>query len=111
MKPKLSRSVSNTSAGFPFPFPDDALSNSLIINTRFDSPAIENASIIIPGFAFEYIRELPVNCSGSLIELISSVVHGSLNILATAYAICDFPVPAGPTNKSPYAGSVCVRLI
>ena len=68
-----------------------------MINTRFDSPAISNASIMIPDFAFEYILELPVSCSGSLIELISSVVHGSLSILATAYAICDLPVPAGPT--------------
>ena len=34
-----------------FPFPEAALSSSLMINTRLDSPAMENASMIIPGFA------------------------------------------------------------
>ena len=111
VNPRLSSKVNNTSAGFPFPFPEFALSSSLIMNTRFDSPAMENASIMMPGFAFAYILELPVSCSGSLIELISRVVHGSFKILATAYAICDFPVPAGPTNNNPYAGNVWVRLI
>ena len=106
VNPILSRSVRSTSAGFPCPLFDVALSSSFIINTRFDSPAISNASIIMPDFAFEYILELPVSCSGSLIELMSSVVHGSLSILATAYAICDLPVPAGPTSNIPYAGSV-----
>ena len=72
-----------------------------MINTRFHSPAFENASIMIPGFAFEYILELPVSCSASFMELISSVVHGSFKIRATAYAICDFPVPAGPQSSSP----------
>ena len=34
-------------------FPEDALSSSLMINTRLDSPAMENASMIIPGLALE----------------------------------------------------------
>ena len=42
----------STSAGFPLPLPDAALSSSLIINTRLDSPAAEKASMMIPGFAF-----------------------------------------------------------
>ena len=93
------------------PLPAVALSSSFIMKTRLDSPAILNASIIIPGFALEYILELPVSCSASLIELMSRVVHGSLRILAIRYAICDLPVPAGPTRRIPYAGRVCVRLI
>ncbi len=82
-----------------------------MINTRLELSACANASIISPGFAFAYIRELPVSCSGSFIELISRVVHDILRILATAYAICDLPVPAGPISSIPYAGSVCVRFI
>ena len=96
----------STSAGFPLPLPADALSSSLIMNTRLDSPAILNASMIIPGLALEYILELPVSCSASLMELISRVVHGSLSILATRYAIWDLPVPAGPARSIPYAGRV-----
>ena len=64
--------------------PDAALSSSLMMNTRLDSPAAANASIIIPGFALAYTRELPVSCSGSLMELISRVVHGSFRIRAIA---------------------------
>ena len=33
------------------PLPDAALSSSLMINTRLDSPAAEKASMMIPGFA------------------------------------------------------------
>ena len=47
----LSNKVRRTSAGLPVPLPELALSNSLMINTRFDSPAIEKASMMIPGFA------------------------------------------------------------
>ena len=47
----LSNKVRRTSAGLPVPLPELALSNSLMINTRFDSPAMENASMMIPGFA------------------------------------------------------------
>ena len=83
MNPRLSRSVRSTSAGLALPLLEVALSSSLMMNTRLDSPAMLNDSIIIPGLALEYILELPVSCSASLIELISRVVQGILRILAT----------------------------
>ena len=54
------------------------------INMEVYSNHNKNASMMIPGFAFAYTRELPVSCSGSLMELMSRVVHGSFKILATA---------------------------
>ena len=66
MNPRLSRSVRSTSAGLALPLLEVALSSSLMMNTRLDSPAMLNDSIIIPGLALEYILELPVSCSASL---------------------------------------------